>query len=195
MNVEINKKKYKIKPASELTVREYITFLTSISENPKEMEVIICYIASITGLSFKDITSVNIDKTSLRRISVYIGEIVIPDKLKGLDSFYYRKPNKKIYKRNINWRSFGVRQLIEDRKADNNMDLAVYLLAIYIDGNYDNEQIEEIYKDLQDYNAASVFGFVLFFFKSLSNGKISVANYLRLQATKAKISTQKLLRR
>lgn len=195
MNIEINNKKYKIKPASELTVKEYIDFFGNISQEPSQMEVIICYIAALTGLSFKEITSVSIDDNSLRRISVYIGQIKGPNDLETKFSFYYRETAKYLYKETLNWRTLGARKLKEDREklienpesVKSQLELAVYLLAVYVSGNFDAEEIEKIYKNLYKYNAFNVFGFIVFFFKGLSNGKISGINFLRMLATKAGI--------
>jgi hypothetical protein len=195
MNVEINNQKYRIKPASELTVNEYIKFFSIISVEPKEKEVIICYLAAITGLDFKEINSVSMDSHSLRRLSVYIGPIHWIDKIENCHYFYYRKTAKRIYKENLNWRTLGVRRMIEDRQASNQLELAVYLLAIYIDGKYDQESIEEIYNDLLNYNAISVYSFIIFFFTNLMNGKISVLSSIRLQAIRALINIRTKLKR
>jgi Iap family predicted aminopeptidase len=178
MNIEINKKKYKIKPASELTVKEYISFFSKLSEKPKQMEIIICYVSAITGLDYKDVTSVSIDSGSIRRLMVYIGEVKPPTSMENIDYFYYKKDAKKIIQKEVNWRSFGVRSMLEDKKTTNQLDLAVYLLAIYLNEKYDNEKIEEIYTDLQDYNAISVFSFVFFFIKKLQSGEKQGQNFL-----------------
>ena len=194
MNVEINKQKYRIKPATELTVKEYISFFSNISKEPKEKEVIICYLAAITGLDFKEINSVSMDSHSLRRLLVYIGPIKCIDQMQNCHYFYYRKLSKRIYKENLNWRTLGVRRMIEDRQATNQLELAVYLLAIYINGKYDQEAIEEIYNDLLTYNAISVYSFVIFFFKNLMNGKVSVLSSIRLRVIKALINIRTKLK-
>jgi hypothetical protein len=195
MNVEINKKKYLIKPASELTVKEYITFFTSISPEPKEKEVIICYLAAITGLSFKEINSVSMNSNTLRRLSAYIGKIKWIEQFENKSFFYYRKIGKKLFKEKIEWRTLGARRMIEERQATNQLELAVYLLAIYIDEEYNQESIEEIYNDLQNYNAIAVFSFVIFFFKSLMNGKSSGRNYIKTLLKKALTSIRTKLKR
>lgn len=195
MNIEINNQKYRIKPATELTVKEYIAFFTTISPEPKEKEVIICYLAAITGLEFKEINSVSMDSHSLRRLSVYIGPIKWIEQMENCHYFYYRKLSKRIYKETLNWRTLGARRMIEDRQASNQLELAVYLLAIYVNGKYDQEAIEEIYNDLMSYNAISVFSFVIFFFKSLMNGKVSGIDYIKLLLTKALINIRTKLRK
>lgn len=195
MNIAINNQKYRIKPATELTVKEYITFFTTISPEPKEKEVIICYLAAITGLEFKEINSVSMDSHSLRRLSVYIGPIKWIDKMENCHYFYYRKLSKRIYKETLNWRTLGARRMIEDRQSSNQLELAVYLLAIYINGKYDQEAIEEIYNDLMSYNAISVFSFVIFFFKRLMNGKVSGIESIRLHLIKALINIRTKLKR
>jgi hypothetical protein len=85
--------------------------------------------------------------------------------------------------------------MIEDRQAANQLELAVYLLAIYIDGKYDQESIEAIYTDLLNYNAISVYSFVIFFFKSLMNGKVSVLSSICLQVIRALINIRTKLKR
>ena len=195
MKITINKKDYKIKPASEMTVSEYSNFFGSISEKPGQMEIIICYISAITGLEYQQITSVNIDENSLRRIMAYIGTIETPATIKTIDTFYYKKTGKKYYQKNINWRTLGVRKLMEDRKEENQLNLACYQLAVYISGNYDNEKIEQIYSELQSYNSISVYGFILFFFKNLMSGEKSEQSYLKRLMKKVSINIRTLFNR
>lgn len=179
MKIQINKKDYKIKPASEMSVQEYITFFGKLSEEPTQFEVLIAYVSAITGLNYTDIEKINIDDNSIRRLMVYIGEIQAPNQIKTIDYFYHKKSGKRIYQKTLEWRTFGARKLLEEKRTDNQLELAVYLLAVYVAGNYDAEKIEEIYSELMDYNAVSVFGFVIFFFKRLANGAIQEKSYLK----------------
>jgi len=193
MKIQINEKSYKLKPASELTVKEYIKLFSLINEKSGQIQILMAYICSISGINYSEAQKINIDENTIRRAFAYIGEINTPDNIPKVDYFYIKKTGKRIWKSTLNWRSLGVRKLLEDRTYDNSLDLAIYLLAIYCDGNYDNENIQEIYNDLQDYRANDVFGFVVFFLQKLSNGKKSEPNYLKKLLTKASINTAKLL--
>jgi len=193
MKIEINKKKHEIKPASELTVKEYIDFFSKISPGAGNFEALICYISVITGLDYQDIDKIDIDNNSIRRLSAYVGKIYAPNEFQSLDYFYHKKTGKRIYKASLNWRTMGVRKLIEERKTENQLELAVYLLAVYVAGNYDNEKIEEIYNELMAYNAASVYGFIIFFFKGLLTGRKSGNNFFKRLKKKAFTSIAKLL--
>ena len=193
MKIQINEKSYKLKPASELTVKEYIKLFSLINEKSGQIQILMAYICSISGINYSEAQKINIDENTIRRAFAYIGQINTPDNIPKVDYFYIKKTGKRIWKSTLNWRSLGVRKLLEDRTYENSLDLAIYLLAIYCDGNYDNENIQEIYNDLQDYRANDVFGFVVFFLQKLSNGKKSEPNYLKKLLTKASINTAKLL--
>ena len=193
MKIQINEKSYKLKPASELTVKEYIKLFSLINEKSGQIQILMAYICSISGINYSEAQKINIDENTIRRAFAYIGQINTPDNIPKVDYFYIKTTGKRIWKSTLNWRSLGVRKLLEDRTYDNSLDLAIYLLAIYCDGNYDNENIQEIYNDLQDYRANDVFGFVVFFLQKLSNGKKSEPNYFKKLLTKASINTAKLL--
>ena len=193
MKIEISGKKYEIKTASELTVKEYVYFFSGITETSKESDIFIRYISAVTGLDFLNVCKIDIDEHSIRRMLAYVGEIKNPMQLNTIDYFYIKNTGRKLYQKNVNWRSLGTRKMLEDKHLETGLELAVYLLAIYIDGTYDNENIEQIYSDLQNYNAISVFGFVWFFFQKLQNGKKQETNFLKMLMTKAAINTAKLL--
>lgn len=193
MKVKINNKNHEIKTASELTVKEYIQFFDIVNENSGNIEKLAAYISVLTGENYFNVQNIKFDSHSLRRLSSYIGEIQQPEKMRIIDNFYYKKTGKRIFQKLVNWRALGVRSLLELRKTDNSLELAVYLLAIIISGDFDSEKIEEIYNELQEYNAISVFGFAIFFLLRLSNGKKSDPNYLNLLLIKVSINIQKLL--
>ena len=193
MKIQINEKSYKLKPASELTVKEYIKLFSLINEKSGQIQILMAYICSISGINYSEVQKINIDENTIRRTFAYIGQINTPDNIPKVDYFYIKKTGKRIWKNTLNWRSLGVRKLLEDRTYENSLDLAVYLLAVYCDGNYDNENIQEIYSDLQDYRAIDVFGFVVFFLQKLSNGKKSERNYFKKLLRKASINIAKLL--
>lgn len=171
MNIKINKKTYKIKPANQLTIKEYLTYFTMIKPDSNYLEKLICYLCAITGLKYNHVADINIEYDDIRRIFAYIGDILQANEVPESRVFYHRKSGKTLYQKSVNWRSIGARKMLEDRKAETQIEQAVYLLAIYINGKYDAEKIEEIYHELQDYNAIEVLSFSIFFFKSLYSGK------------------------
>lgn len=195
MNIKINKKTYKIKPASELTVSEYLTYFSKIKEDSNYLDKLICYLCAITGLSYNNVADINIDQDSIRRIFAYIGDIYHVNDIPESKVFYHRKSGKTLYQKSVNWRAIGARKMLEDRKAETQIEQAVYLLSIYIAGNYDVEKTEEIYQELQNYNAIEVLSFSVFFFKSLYSGKKSGGNFLKRLLRNRSINTPKRLSR
>lgn len=193
MKIKINNKSYKIKPASEMTVKEYISLFDGLEEETSSLEMLIKYISITLNIKYNHVADINIDGNTLRRLFAYVGEITSIEDIPESKEFYHKKTGKTIYQKSLNWRTIGVRKLLEDRKTDNYSEQIVYLLAIYLSDDYDNEKIEEIYSELQDYNALDVFGFVIFFFKKLQNGKSSGKNYLRRLLKKVSISIAKPL--
>lgn len=193
MNIKINKKTYKIKPASELTISEYIAYFSRIKEDSNYLDKLICYLCAITGLGYNNVADINIDPDSIRRIFAYTGEILQANEIPESKVFYHRKSGKTLYRKSVNWRAIGARKMLEDRKAGTQIEQAVYLLSIYIAGNYDAEKTEEIYQELQNYNAIEVLSFSVFFFKSLYNGKKSGGNFLKRLLKNRSTNTLKLL--
>ena len=191
MKIKINNKNHKIKPASEMTVKEYITLFDGIEKELSGLEMLIRYISITTENKYKHIADININEATIRRLFAYVGEISQAKNMPESKEFYYKKTAKTLYQKSLNWRTIGVRKLLEERKTDNQLELAVYLLAIYISTDYDNEKIEEIYQELQNYNAISVFSFVIFFFKKLHPGKNSDRSFLKLLRKKVSTNTVK----
>lgn len=186
MKIKINGTNHKIKPASELTVKEY----AAIDES-SGLEFLINYISVITDIPYRNVADISLDKQSIRRLFAYIGQITNLQDMPESNQFYYKKSGKTLYQKSVNWRTLGVRKLLEDRKTDIQIEQMTYLFSIYLSNDYDNDQIEEIYEDLQNYNAIEVLSFVLFFFKKLSGGKKSGNNFLRMLLKKVSINTVK----
>ncbi len=191
MKIKINNKNHKINPALEMTVKEYITLFDGIEKELSGLEMLIKYISITTGLSYKNIADIDINEPTIRRLFAYVGEIIMAEDMPESLLFYHKKTAKTLYRKSLNWRTIGVRKLLEERKTENQLELAVYLLAIYSSSDYDNEKIEEIYNELQDYNAISVFSFVIFFFKKLHPGKNSGRSFLKMRRKKANTNTAK----
>lgn len=193
MKIKINNKNHKIKPSSELTVKEYTQYFHSLKDDSGNLERLICYIVAITGLKYNHVADININETTIRRLFAYIGEILQAKDIPETKEFYYKRTGKTLYQKTVNWRTIGARKLLEERKTDNQIEQVVYLLAVYLSNDYDNEKIEEIYSELQSYNAIDVLGFVVFFFKKLYRGRNYDKIFLKMQRKKVNTSTVKPL--
>lgn len=191
MNIKINNKSHKIKPASEMTIKEYILFFDGLEKKTSSRTKLIRYISITTGIKYRHVGDINISETSTRRLFAYVGEILSPENIPEAKEFYHKKTGKTLYQKSVNWRAMAVRALLEDRKMGNYLEQIVYLLAIYISSDYDNEKVEEIYNELQDYNAIAVLSFVIFFFKKLHPGKNSGRSFLKTLLKKVSINTVK----
>lgn len=173
MEVQINDKSYPVRFSSQLTAKEYIKYMSSLSEGSKSYEQLISYLSVTTKASIPDIESsatIDIDDNSIRRLSSYIGVVPQINEFTELDSFYYKRKGRTIYKKSLNWRTLGTRKMLEERGIENSLEQSVYLLAVYVSGDCDSENIELIYNELLDYEASKVFGFVVFFFTKLTSG-------------------------
>ncbi len=193
MKIKINNKNHKIKPSSELTVKEYTQYFDSLKDDSGNLEKLICYIIAITGLKYNHVADIDINQVTIRRLFAYIGEIPQAKDMPESKEFYYKRTGKTLYQKSVNWRTIGVRKLLEERKTDDPLDQVVYLLAIYLSKDYDHQKIEEIYKELQDYNAVDVLSFVIFFFKKLYHGRNYGRSFLKMLRKKANTKTVKRL--
>ncbi len=189
MNIKINKKTHKIKPASELSISEYVKVFAGLEKRVSNLEILIRYISVTTGIKYNNVADIDISESTIRRLFAYIGEIQEAKDMPENISFYHKKSGKTLYRDPLNWRTIGVRKLLEERKAETQIEQAVYLMAIYLSADYDHENIEEIYQELQDYNAIEVLSFVIFFFKKLHVGKKSDKSFLKTLLKKASINT------
>jgi len=68
--------------------------------------------------------------------------------------------------------------MIYNFKSENQLEQIVYLLAIMVSGSYDADETNDVYNSLLNCRYEEIFGFGLFFFKSLSNGKRSEQSFL-----------------
>jgi len=192
MKVEIDKIKYKVKPATELTVKEYNKFFSTITGGTGS-EYLICYLSVMTGLDFPKLANFNIDEKSFRRLIFFIGQLNQPKDIPESKEFLYRETNQFINRDDVNWRTLGVRKFLEEKKDLNQIEQAVYLLAVYIAKDYDSEKIEKIYLELQEYNAIDVLSFSVFFFKRLFDGQRLGMNFTRKLLKKVLTNTAKRL--
>jgi hypothetical protein len=163
MNIKINNKEYNIKPASELTVKEYVEFMTRVEGETGGFSYLIQYLSVITGLWACDVAQISISKQDIRRITAFIGNV---EEMPEAKEFYYKRSGKTLHRNSLNWQTLGARKMIEESGLDNNLKQTVYLLAVYL-SDYDASRADKIHKELQDYNAFDVFGFALFFFRNL----------------------------
>jgi hypothetical protein len=189
MQITINNKKYHIKPASELTVSEYIELFDRFKPETRELGMLLDYLCVTLDLKYTSIADVNFDENTIRRLFAYIGEFLLAKDMPGSEQFYYKKTGKRYYQNKINWQAVGVRRMIEERNEDNQLKLAVYMLAIFIAGNYDFEKVEQIYDELQNYRAIDVYSFVIFFFKNLHSGKKPGKSFFRKLLKKPSTNT------
>lgn len=191
MKIKINNKSCKIKPASELSVLEYVKIFAGLEKKTSSLEILIQYISVTTGIKYNHVADINIDKTTIRRLFAYVGEIPQAKDILTSKEFYHKKTGKTLYQKSVNWRTLGVRKMLEDRKTEDQIELAVYLLAVYLSGDYDSDRVQGIYNELQDYNAIEVLGFVIFFFRKLYLGRSSGKSFLKTLLKKASINTAK----
>jgi hypothetical protein len=193
MKLKINNKNHKIKPASELTISEYIKFFEGFTTKINEYDLLMKYILITTNFKNLDVAKINIDDDTIRRLIAYIGVIPFAHEIEEKKEFYYKRYGKTLYQNTVDWQTLGARGMLENRTFETQTEQAVYLLAIYIAGNYDAKKVEKIYKDLQKYNANEVLGFVVFFFKKLYDGKMKEIGFLRRLLKKVSTSILKLL--
>jgi len=192
MKIRINNKQTKIKPASELTVKEYIELFDRLNEKSTEIDIFTNYVSIVTGYQVYTILKLNFDTHSFRRLTAYIGEIYAPKSFPELKTFTYLKTGEIFFQKKIEWRTLGIRKLLEAKKSDNQLELVVYLLSIIVSKDYDSDTIEEIYSELMDYRATDMYGFAVFFFKKLMSGSKHETNFLRLLLKKVSTNIQKL---
>jgi len=168
MKIKLNNKSYKIKPAENLTVKEYRDFFSKFDNKKSSLHSVINYLSVVTGLEFGELSKINIDTKTLSRITYYIGSIRPINNLKSVEKFAF---SGQIFEKNkLDWESVGVRLLMSENKSENVIELMTYLLAILIENNFDAEKVNEIYEQLLNENALSVLCFSTFFFQNLLNG-------------------------
>lgn len=167
MKIEINKKEYNVKPITELTISEYVSYMKSIEKSSGNYEQLINYLSVVLGLEVGTLENINISDKSINRLLAYIGTVQPIDIMPPTDKFYYKRKGRTIYRNSTEWRTLGARKMLEERNLKTIFEQSVYLLACYISRDYDYDNIENIYNDLQDYNAIEVYSFIVFFLKRL----------------------------
>lgn len=192
MKIKINNISHKIKPASELLISEYVKIFEGL-DSTNNLEILIRYIAVTTGNIYKDVAGINMNEKTIRRLFAYIGKASLANEIPENKEFYHKRSGKTLYQKSVDWRTLGARKLLEERKAESQIEQAVYLLAVYLSNDYDSEKVEEIYIELQDYNAIDVLSFIIFFFKKLHLGKNSGNSFFQRLRKKANTNTPKQL--
>lgn len=179
MKIQINNKLIEIKTAANLTVNEYCELQGRITNEMGNIDLLIEYISVVTGLQASKVLRLNIDEKTILRLINYIG--VIQETFEQSNQFYYKKQVRTIYAKTLNWRTMGVRAMMENNEEENPYKLMVYQLALYLSGDYDNEKVTEIHEDLQSCNAIEVFSFISFFlFSSKITGKSGTNSFQNL---------------
>lgn len=187
MKIQINKELVEIKTALNLNVKEYCELQERITQGMNGIDLLIQYLSVVTGIKASKYANIHIEDKTIERLIAYIG--IIPEDFTPSELFYYKRDGKTLYAKTLNWRTLGVRSMMEHRKEENVYKLMVYQLALYLSGNYDNEKVEQIYNELQDYNAIDVFSFITFFLLNCkSTDKKGINNFQRL-LKKAGINT------
>lgn len=191
MNITIQGNKHKVKPSALMTVEEYIKFFGLIKKGINDLRAILLYLHVIFDIDFNKVLTIKIDSKSLMRISAYIGLIKSIDQIaaENKNVFIYNNTGKLYERLKINYRTVGVRLMLQERKTDNELELMVYLLAILIGGTNDSEKVEEVYNNLLNHNAIEVFSFTSFFFVNLQSGLSLGTRFMQLIKRQLGIST------
>jgi len=168
MRIKLNNREHTIKPASLLTVREYI----KLSE--KASYSLIDYLSVVTGKRFGAIAETKISNRSIKKLYAFIGGVTPFDNFMKQTSIKRSYPfDGKVFNyEDLDYETLGVRMLMEQKASDidNIIELVVYLLAVLIEKTYDSEKVEKIYNQLLDANYIDTFEYACFFFKKFKNG-------------------------
>ena len=189
MRIRLNGKKTEIKPASNMTVAEYIEFWKQVKEGDNLFRVTLIYLSIVTGLKFGDVLLDEIDNKTIGKINSYCDVPMLVDKMKISKEFYYGFTGQR-FTQELNWRAVGVRLLLSQKKK-NELELIVYLLSILITGSYDVGKIDETYHRLLQYNSVDVFSFGTFFLRNLQAGSSKETRFSRLLKKIQNIFTRK----
>ena len=186
MKIKLNRKKIRIKPFSNLTVKEYIKFWDSYNaeiEKHKDIKVIrlvMIYLSIITRVDFSNILEDNISDIDILRIYSYIGNPVWISDIERTFSFHYKETGLILHQYQ-KWQAVGTRLMMQEFKSQNVIELTTYLLAIAIQNDFDSEKTNEVYKKLLNYNAIDVLSFAYFFFQKVLNGFTPVNRFLKMR--------------
>ena len=176
MKITINNKQYAIKQAHNLTVSEYLQLMENSDIN------IANYLHVTTGEDFKTILKTNANEQAVRTLKNYIGEI------KTLTDFTDEKiksftfDGRKYKAKEMPWQAVGMRIMFEQRinKTQNVYALAVYILAVLIEGNFEAEEAEKVYSKLLERDYLEIMPTAIFFFAKLNHGYWSDSALLRV---------------
>lgn len=166
MNIRINGKKHKVKPASILTAKEYIEL--SKIESPNITD----YLKIVSRETFGSIMNIRANKTTLRRLHAFVGTVKNSKELINDRKRYFVFKNKAYNIEKIDCETLGCRLMIENKskQTQNIYELSLYLLSIVVVDNYDSEQADSVYCSLLDLGYLDVLPPALFFFRKLTNG-------------------------
>ena len=191
MKISINGKRHSVKPASLMTVKEYIEFFDLWEYGMNDLRLVVLYLSITLKIDMKSILGINISDINIRRLMAYIGQIQDINNLSKIDTsrFVYYNSGKILLRRNMRWRSLGVRLMLQDRKTESPLELMAYFLAILIGGCTDAEKVEKVYANILEHNAVDVFPFAAFFFLRLQNGSNFVTRFLKQIRSLVRINT------
>lgn len=167
MKITLNKHKVKLTTADNLSIEQYL----QLSE--KENITIIDYLNATTDFKVLDIARTGLSNRHLRRLNNYIGSIKTFEELAKIKQKSIIFEDKLYQRDNLDCLTFGARVMLEARQKEtqNPLKLAVYLLAILIEGNFDADKTDVIYNKLLKLSYIDYLPFAVFFFKRLTIGK------------------------
>lgn len=175
MKLKLNNEYYEIKPASELTVKEYLQLAQMDFKG--NIDFVLNYLAITLNVQFSEVLKYKLDNSTLVRILSFIGIIESYEEIKKHElskSFYFDGKIKPVSKMDIY--AVGVRWLMESKIELNNVEHSVYLLSILLLDEFDRDRAESNYNSLLELNYLRVLPLAAFFLKSLqkitSKGKI-----------------------
>jgi len=172
MDIKLNKKKHKIKPASQLTVQEFLT-LSEIKNS-----TVIDYLAITLNVSFSSIANLKFDRISERQISAYVGSVTDISEFfeTNIIPLHFHFQDRAYPYTEFDCETVGVRIMMEAKakETDNVIELAVYLLSVLIEGQYDSKGVQKVFNRLMCCNYIDVIRYAAFFLKKFQSGFNSV---------------------
>jgi len=175
VKIKLNKITHEIKPASELTVKEYLQFVRIdgqgriIMRNFKGyIDYVLTYLSITLNVKFSEILRYKLDNSTIVRILSFIGIIESYEEIKKHElpkSFYFDGKIKQIAKMDIY--PVGVRWLMESKIELNNVEHSVYLLSILLLDEFDRDRAESNYNSLLELNYLRVLPLAAFFLRNL----------------------------
>jgi len=166
MKIKLNKITHEIKPASELTVKEYLQLAQMDFKG--NIDFVLNYLSITLNVQFSEVLKYKLDNSTLVRIISFIGIIESYEEIKKHElpkSFYFDGKIKPVSKMDVY--PVGVRWLIESKTGLNSVEHSVYLLAILMLNEFDRDKAEENYAALLELNYLRVLPLAAFFLKSL----------------------------